>query len=112
MAKTFKTLEESTKFIIDTAEKTQKQSVLTIANEHLKDSNNLAPIDKGTLRNSGKVLKTDKTMGRIGWGVAYAKRLWYEGSKTAPKKWGIVALKENKDKYKKMYINLFNNNKK
>ena len=80
----------------------------------LIDSNNLTPIDKGTLRNSG-VATSETNKGILEWSTAYAKRWWFEKANfkepNAVNKWGEVAWERNLDKYKAMYTKTWNSKK-
>jgi len=107
--KIYKDLDEANKAIIKLSEDVHKEAVPMITQELLKDSNVLAPLDTGTLKNSG-VADSDLEKGTIQWLVSYAKKVW-ETNRTGVPKWGIKAFDNNHNKYQRMYTKVFNDKK-
>ena len=112
--KEFKTFEDSVVSMKVQLDNTNKSAIPYVTNALLGDSNNLTPIDKGTLRNSG-VATSETNKGILEWSTAYAKRWWFEKANfkepNAVNKWGEVAWERNLDKYKAMYTKTWNSKK-
>jgi hypothetical protein len=81
-----------------------------LSEEHLKDSNKLAPKQDGFLRNSA-VISSLFNQGRLLWTAVYSAVRYFTGSITGVKKWAEVNTNRNINKYKKMIITYINKRK-
>ena len=113
--KTYK-IEEIGKVLQKGLNDTIEKSIYESSSEILRDANELAPLDKGTLRNSAVIEnQAVKRRSTFNWSVAYARRMWFEDVKfqqpKAVNKWAEVSYKANIEKYEKMFIKMFGKNK-
>jgi hypothetical protein len=114
--KTYK-ITEIAKVLEDGLNDTIDKHLYESSSEILRDANELAPLDKGTLRNSSVIgNNAPKRQSLFTWGVVYAKKLWYDEDinfqqPKAVNKWGEVSYKNNIEKYEKMFAKLFGKNK-
>ena len=107
--KVYDSIEDANKAVMKLSERVHSKATPIITNELLKDSNNLAPIQTGQLKNSG-VSESDLKEGVIQWTTSYAKKVW-ERNRTGVPKWGIAAFDKNVDKYQRIYKSIFNEEK-
>lgn len=105
--KKFDKLEDTLKPLKKIMDKTKEKSVPMIASEFLKDSNYYAPMVTGDLKRSG-INNSRFNEGIIEWKTPYARRLFYnpqynfskDANPNAQGLWAEKAKQENKDKYK------------
>lgn len=76
-----------------------------LANEVLKDSNNLARVDSGEMVRSS-IRSSNLKEGKLIWNTPYAKKAYYVGNPSKDKNpnaqlmWAHKAVAQNKEKYK------------
>lgn len=102
-------------FIDDVFLGATKESIVPVMSELLRDSNNLAPIDKSFLVNSGitesEINNSDGPVGLIVYGVDYAKERYFKGSKSGETRWVESAFFKNIKKTKDIIISVMENKK-
>lgn len=81
--------------------KATTEQLFEVAEEHRKDSNEIAPIDKGNLRRASRTIVRGRYVINE-WYIAYAKVRYKKNYKNpASKRWASKAFKQNKRKYTK-----------